>query len=605
MKRKLLTVLLALVAALCLCLGLTACGGDDNKNKENDGHEHIYTVENKCSVCGKEWEYTKSDALDYTKVVLDGVEGYDVRFGEYHNFYYDETDRTVKETVIGKPFEGAEVVFPYGYNGLPVISIGRFYPCMSDTVKHITVPKSIISFGQGIIAYNGTRGAFRCSALEKLDLPDGLPVLTRQDISADYEAAANTAFPLCIDTLFSGIGGMTLDTCPLYDDPQYRENGALYIGNYLFGIDLEEPVETFTVRDGTKAIIMCRGAKHVIVPDSVEVIGDSAFSHSELESIEVGNGIEEIGNGAFYESNLTSITLPDKPIYIGQGAFMDTPFLMNQANWEYPDGQSAENYTSSSLYIGNHLISCVGRDTSSRSFEIKPNLKSIAGGAFEDCTIGELHIPSIEAWLNIRRGGRGATPRTEKLIVGGQETTEITIPSSVTEIPDYAFSSINSLTKVTLHDGVTKIGDGAFLACENLSNVNIPNGVTAIGNFAFCFCPMNADIDIPDTVRFIGYDAFQGCRIASPVIPAGVKAIQNGTFMSCQALESIVIPASVKAIGSQAFGQCSALTDIQFKGTVEEWKAIEKGTYWDYNIDDYTVTCTNGKIAKDGTVTMN
>ncbi len=573
MKRKLLTVLLALVAALCLCLGLAACG----RSNEDDGHEHVYTVENKCSICGKEWEYTKSDALEYTKVVLDGVEGYDVRFGVFLtvNVTYDSQGfpTNIEQIPIGKELEGEEVVFPYGYNGLPVISIGRFYPCMSDTVKHITVPKSILSFGQSITYQNGTRGAFHCTALEKLDLPDGLPVLTRQEISADNEATVNTAFPLCYNTLFydGGVGG---ESCPLYEDPQYRENGALYIGNYLFEADFDEPVENYTVKDGTKVVISLRGAKHVVLPDSVEIIAQGAFRNSSLESIEVGSGIEEIGGYVFNWSNLTSITLPDKPISIGQGAFMQTPFFENKENWEYLGEKSADNYTSSLLCIGNHLIyfAC---SAFTPSFEMKPNLKSIAGDAFEYSTVGELHIPDIETWFNIRRGGSNATPRAQKLIIDGQETAAITIPSSVTEIPDYAFARMESLTSVTLHDGVTKIGDGAFLSCENLTGITIPSGVTKIGTNAFGNCYKLASINVSEanpnyaSENGILYNKAKNHIVTVPtgltgavVLPNSLTSIEYFAFYNCYGITSIEIPAGVTSINAYWLNGCTALASI-------------------------------------------
>ena len=39
--------------------------------------------------------------------------------------------------------------------------------------------------------------------------------------------------------------------------------------------------------------------------------------------------------------------------------------------------------------------------------------------------------------------------------------------------------------------------------------------------------------------------------------------------------------------------------------TLEQWNAIEKGVDWDLDTADYTIYCTDGQIAKDGTVTYN
>ncbi len=61
----------------------------------------------------------------------------------------------------------------------------------------------------------------------------------------------------------------------------------------------------------------------------------------------------------------------------------------------------------------------------------------------------------------------------------------------------------------------------------------------------------------------------------------------------------------VTSIGSSAFKNCSSLTSINFEGSTDEWKAIEKGNKWDYSTGYYTVYCTDGTVAKNGTVTKN
>ena len=42
---------------------------------------------------------------------------------------------------------------------------------------------------------------------------------------------------------------------------------------------------------------------------------------------------------------------------------------------------------------------------------------------------------------------------------------------------------------------------------------------------------------------------------------------------------------------------------IYFDGTIEEWTAIGKGGQWNDYTGDYIIYCTDGEIAKDGTVT--
>ncbi len=81
--------------------------------------------------------------------------------------------------------------------------------------------------------------------------------------------------------------------------------------------------------------------------------------------------------------------------------------------------------------------------------------------------------------------------------------------------------------------------------------------------------------------------------------------IQIGAFSSCEKLKSITIGTGVKRIDEYAFRGCKELTSISFDGTVAEWQAITLEFNWDSDSGAYTITCTDGTIAKDGTVTYN
>lgn len=116
-----------------------------------------------------------------------------------------------------------------------------------------------------------------------------------------------------------------------------------------------------------------------------------------------------------------------------------------------------------------------------------------------------------------------------------------------------------TITELTENDfyGATTIGDSAFKGCESLENVTIPNGVRIIGNSA---------------------------------------------FKGCESIESVTIPGTttggVTSIGNEAFYGCSGLTKIIYASTKAKWRAISKGTDWDYNTGNYTIYCTDGNIPK-------
>ena len=158
---------------------------------------------------------------------------------------------------------------------------------------------------------------------------------------------------------------------------------------------------------------------------------------------------------------------------------------------------------------------------------------------------------------------------------------EFIIPNSVTSIGDFAFRGCTGLTSITIPNSVTSIGYGAFYGCTGLTSITIPESVTSIGDFAFRGCTGLTSITIPNSVTSIG----------------------SGAFYGCTGLTSITIPDSVTSIVNHAFFGCSGLTSIEYDGTIEQWQAIQFEENWDEYTGEYVVHCTDGTVAKDGTVT--
>ena len=85
--------------------------------------------------------------------------------------------------------------------------------------------------------------------------------------------------------------------------------------------------------------------------------------------------------------------------------------------------------------------------------------------------------------------------------------------------------------------GVTSIGCGAFEG-SSLTNINIPSSVTNIGNYAFMFCSGLTSIEIPFSVTSIGEDAFYGCGNLDIIIDNSEKNVSVGkdAFEECKSV---------------------------------------------------------------------
>ena len=60
-------------------------------------------------------------------------------------------------------------------------------------------------------------------------------------------------------------------------------------------------------------------------------------------------------------------------------------------------------------------------------------------------------------------------------VFNDSKITEVTIPSSIKQIEDYAFSSCHSLTKVNLSEGLEILNNSVFFNCSELREIKLPS----------------------------------------------------------------------------------------------------------------------------------
>ena len=163
--------------------------------------------------------------------------------------------------------------------------------------------------------------------------------------------------------------------------------------------------------------------KKVYVESGITCLGDHVFKDCEnLTEVYLPNGLTEIGWNAFKNcASLKSITLPESVTLIYSGAFCGCASL-------------------------KHFVVP----------ESNPNYTAIDGALYS-------------------KDGK-------KLICfpAGCGVVSYTIPDSVEDIWEYAFSECTSLENVTVSAGVTEIGHRVFENCTNLKNVTLSDTVSRI-----------------------------------------------------------------------------------------------------------------------------
>ena len=399
----------------------------------------------------------------------------------------------------------------------------------------------------------------------------------------------------------------------------------------------------------------------------VTAIYDSAFQNcGNLKSITIPDSVIDIGQWAFYRcSGLTSITIPKNVTTIGVRAFSGCESLTGIAipnsvisigDWAFEDCRSLTSITIGNRVTGISKSTFSGCRNLSSILVAEGNSKYYSAG---NCLIEKgSGIVFLGCQNSIIPTDGSITCIGSSAFSGCSGLTSITIPDSVTRIESKAFNFCDSLTSVMLGNGITDIGEGAFFGCDSLTSITVPNSVTGIGYQAFYGCTSLAyneygnayylgndsnpyhclvkpkstdiasctvhentkvisdyafqnrhsltDITIPEGVVYIGVGAFEDCNnLISITIPNGVTVIDEDIFADCRSLNSITVPNSVIEIGKDAFAYCSGLASITFDGTVAQWNSVKKASDWDSRAGEYTIHCTNGTIAKDGTIVYN
>ncbi len=153
--------------------------------------------------------------------------------------------------------------------------------------------------------------------------------------------------------------------------------------------------------------------------------------------------------------------------------------------------------------------------------------------------------------------------------------------TTLTAIPDEAFSECKTLTKVVLPASLTRIGHSAFGGCKNLTSINIPEKVNSIGDYAFAECEKMETFTIPQGVTIISNGCFADCQNLKTIkLPKRAQSIGKEAFARCTELKAIEIPAEVASIGGAAFAGCVNLSFIKVDPTNKRFCSTAGGVLY-------------------------
>ena len=243
-------------------------------------------------------EIVKEGDIKYMNVTLES--GDVVEVGEYSTYYEFNDDPTLKVGSVTINATGDE----------PVVIWDDAFMARFDQVESLTIN------GNGKVVI-GTY-AFYNTRIKELYLPEN--VVFEDDAGAVFEdcwylKSVEIGCDLCPGVFEN----CSIENVTFTEDNDIKEipKQAFLLG-YFESFKLPKTIEI--VREG--AFDSCAWMTNIELNDGLKTIEKSAFTDcADLKSVVIPASVEEIGEQAFYDSGLTSITIPASVKEIGEMAF--------------------------------------------------------------------------------------------------------------------------------------------------------------------------------------------------------------------------------------------------------------------------------------------
>lgn len=321
----------------------------------------------------------------------------------------------------------------------------------------------------------------------------------------------------------------------------------------------------------------------VSVNANLTSIGISTFNGcSKLKTVQVASNLSSIGATAFYGcTSLVPFTIPSTVSSIGDGAFRycNGPFDVDVTNANYASSGGVlfdktmktliqSPISNSNIYsIPNGVTTLKSysffNNTLLNTINIPQSVCTIEPAAFLMCSAKKYNIDAGNACFSTSSDGLVIfnVDSTKLIFCSPKKTGSYTIPNSVIEIADFAFSNCTLLTSVIMNNGLKYIGMNAFDG-SGINSINVPSSVTLMGAYAFANCTKATSINLPPSITSINNYVFSNCKAATTVnLPSTLETIGDYTFSGCAAWSgSLNLPASIKSLGKYTFSNCTSLS---------------------------------------------
>ena len=507
-------------------------------------------------------------------------------------------------------------------------------------LKHVKLPNSLVNIGSG--AFQG------CLSLTNISIPNKVKKippycffdcvnLKEVSMSDDVISFDNYAFANCsslnvkLPKSLVKIGGYALSNCTNVKDLYIPENVKSIKRDAFRGLSnsLEtikvDPLNAFyssgdnsniiyqrrkanlilgcrnsKIDPGIKSInkfafAYCDGLVDISIPNTLKVIGDSAFiGCKNLKRIDL-NLVNIIAPHAFQRAtSLVHVDLPSSLITLGADAFNGSGLndislpesLINIDNCAFHNCFNLERIFISSTFKPEFV---------SKAFENIASLKEIKVDSKNPYFLDVKNALVNKDGVLLLGSSQTVFDKCIKVIdskafYGNQFIKEIVLPESIANIRSNAFA-YSSLRKIDIQCSDCFIGQAAFSGCKELKEVKLPKGLQSVESNTFSSClklkhialpnDLNSikysafknsgleEIVLPESLVYVGDSAFKYTNLKKVDIPKSVESIQNECFSSCKYLTSVKLGNKTKFIGSGAFRHCEALKDINLPDSIE------------------------------------